>query len=95
VSDEGDIQAPSGDVIARGLTSAWERLGPLSTGAVATSLLLVTGGRLFGRAVGLGVGRRFGLSAAVGMLSLGLWLVTGPGKAANSEREGADRAADN
>jgi hypothetical protein len=29
------------------------------------------------------------------MLSLGLWLVTGPGKAANSEREGADRAADN
>ena len=92
MSDDGEIQAASGDAIARGLSSAWERLGPLSTGAVATSLLVVTGGRLLGRAVGLGAGRRLGLSAAVGLLSLGLWLLTGPGKADDTEREGADGA---
>ncbi len=94
MSDKGEIQAASGDVIARGLSSAWERLGPLSTGAVATSLLVVTGGRLLGRAVGLGAGRRFGLSAAVGLLSLGLWLLTGPGKADDTESGGADGVAD-
>lgn len=95
VNEEAGIQRLPGDMIAGGLRSAWERLGPLSTGAVATSLLLVTGGRLITRALGLGPGRRFGLSAAVGVLSLGLWLLTGPGTAADSQAEDAEHAPAN
>ena len=86
MSDVGEIQETPKDMIARGLGSAWERLGPLSAGAVATSLLLVTGGRLLSRAVGLGIGRRLGLSTVAGLLSLGLWLVAGPGDVDNRGR---------
>jgi hypothetical protein len=70
-------------MIARGLTSAIDRLGPLSVGAVATSLLLVTAGRILRLALGAGARRRLGWSSAAAFSTLGLWLLTGPGDASD------------
>ncbi|HSG81210.1 MAG TPA: hypothetical protein VLC48_03095 [Gemmatimonadota bacterium] len=82
-----ELEAAAEGVVARGLASAMERLGPLSVGAVTTSLLLVTGGRILRYALGAGVSRRLGWSSAAALLTLGLWLLTGPGDAHESAQD--------
>ena len=90
MNEESGLEPVSEGLLGRGLSSAWEQLGPLSVGAVASSLLLVSGGSLVRRLLGAGVGRRLGWSTTVALLSLGLWLVAGPGGADEPGDGGAD-----
>lgn len=85
-------EAGSGGVLGRGLASAWERLGPLSTGAVASGVLLVAGGRVLRRALGSHRSRRLGWSVLAALVPLGLWLLTEHGGTNEGEQRGADRA---
>jgi hypothetical protein len=92
MNEESGLEPVSEGMLGRGLSSAWQQLGPLSVGAVASSLLLVTGGRLLGRVLGVGAGRRLGWSTTVALLSVGLWLVAGPGGADEPDGGAADES---
>lgn len=77
-------------IVDRGL-GAWDRLGPLSAGAVAASLLAVGVGRLLGLLVGRGARRSFGWSAVGALVPLALWLLTASD---DDRREAAGQGAD-
>ncbi len=67
----------SGDPI----DSLWQRLAPLSTGAVAGGLVIVGATSLLRRALGARYGRRLSWGGALALIPLGLWLFLRDGRA--------------
>lgn len=73
------------EVIDLGVGHFWDRLSPLSAGAVASGVVIVSACTLLRRA--LGFNRRGGLGwlTAAALVPLGLWLLAGTGDGETAE----------
>jgi hypothetical protein len=80
--------------LERGLGPAWEKLGPLSAGAVVSSVVIVGAGSLLRRALGSRYGRALGWLSAAALLPLGVWLLAEVTKEENPERGSGDARAE-
>ncbi len=81
VDEDVALEAMTDAVIERVVGPAWERLGPLSAGAVAGSFALVGARGLLRRLMGRRYGRILSWAGAVALVPVALWLLSG------SERE--------
>jgi uncharacterized membrane protein len=84
------IEAVSESFLGRGVASTWERLAPLSAGAVATSVVIVGARAVLRRAVGRGGARALGLLAAASLVPLGLWWLSEPVDSEGPEQGSAE-----
>lgn len=75
--DLGMLDAIGDGAIGRGLVSVWERLAPLSVGAVASGVAILAGGSLLRRALGSTRGRGLRWVGVAALVPLGLWLWAG------------------
>jgi hypothetical protein len=72
--------------VGRGLVAGWEKLSPLSAGAVVTSLLVVGAAAALKRSLGRGASRTLGLLGTAVAVPLVLWLLSGDDES-RAERE--------
>ena len=61
--------------LQRGLSSAWERVAPLSVGAVVSSAVIIAASAVLRRALGPKA-RLLGWAGTIAVLPLGAWLLT-------------------
>jgi hypothetical protein len=74
--------------LQRGLSSVWERIAPLSVGAVASSVAIIAASAVLRRALGPKA-RLLSWAGTIVVLPLGAWLLT-----RRDERTGSDATAD-
>lgn len=94
VDEEATLQVMTDAVIDRVVGPAWERLGPLSAGAVAGSVAIVGARGLLRRLFGRRYGRIISWLGAVSLVPVVLWLLSGNGSQDDSEPQAEDSTAD-
>ncbi len=82
MSDE--LTTTGGSPLQRGLASVWERVAPLSVGAVASSVAIIAASAVLRRALGPKA-RLLSWAGTVVVLPLGVWLLTRKEDTASSE----------
>ncbi len=85
-------EAITNALFERVLGPAWERLGPLSTGAVAGSLAIVGARGLLRRVLGRRYGRTLSWVGALALVPVAVWLLAGGSGAVSSGQD--DEAGD-
>jgi len=89
--DEGAaLEAMTDALVERVLGPAWERLGPLSAGAVAGSAALVGARGLLRRLFGRRYGRIISWVGAAALVPVALWLLSGKERAEDSEPQAGE-----
>lgn len=88
--EDSAAEAMTDALIDRALGPAWERLGPLSAGAVAGSVAIVGARGILRRLFGRRYGRIVSWVGAAALVPVALWLVSGNEKA----KDLAPRAGD-
>jgi threonine/homoserine/homoserine lactone efflux protein len=78
--------------LERGLHSAWEQLGPLSVGAVISSVVVVGASALLRRALG-SKRHLLGWAGAAALLPIGLWLLSAGGEGGDAEHASDEASA--
>ncbi|MGD2216388.1 MAG: hypothetical protein PVJ64_06515 [Gemmatimonadales bacterium] len=91
VDEDAALEAMTGALIDGVVGPAWERLGPLSAGAVAGSVVLVGARGLLRRLFGRRYGRIISWVGAVSLLPVALWMLSGNQRAKDSEPQGDDK----
>lgn len=75
--EEQALEKITDGVLDRGLGSVWERLAPLSAGAVASGAVIVAAGAVLRRALDPERGRGLRWLGLATLVPLGLWLLAG------------------
>ena len=65
-------------VLDIGVAQVWERIAPLSTGAVASSVVIVAGGAVLRRAFRMMNGRSLAWIGLAATVPVSLWILTRP-----------------
>jgi hypothetical protein len=89
VDEEGALEEATEALLERVFGPAWERLGPLSAGAVASSVAIVAARGLLRRVFGRRYGKYLSWAGAVVLVPVALWLFGGE-DAKNGGRENID-----
>lgn len=93
VDEDAALEAMTGAVIERVVGPAWERLGPLSAGAVAGSVALVGARGVLRRLMGRRYGRILSWVGAVALVPVALWLLSGSERENEQEPQADDDSA--
>lgn len=89
-ADEGAVESVTEAVLDRVLGSAWERLGPLSAGAVASSFVIVGARAALRRVLGRRYGKLVSWAGAIALVPVALWLLGGNDGKKNGGLENVD-----
>jgi hypothetical protein len=93
LDEEAALEAMTDGLIDRVVGPAWDRLGPLSAGAVAGSVVIVGARGLLRRLFGRRSGRIISWAGAAALVPVALWLLSGNERTKDSEpRAGEDGA---
>jgi hypothetical protein len=93
VDEDAALEEMKDALFERVLGSAWERLGPLSAGAVAGSVVIVGARGLLRRLFGRRYGRVLSWVGAAALVPVALWLLTGNEVPEESEGQAGDEGA--
>ncbi|NIN70853.1 MAG: hypothetical protein GTO46_02735 [Gemmatimonadetes bacterium] len=91
VDEDTALEAMTEELMDRVVGPAWERLGPLSAGAVAGSVAIVGARGLLRRLFGRRYGRILSWLGAVSLVPVALWLLSG----SEGEKDSEPQAEDN
>lgn len=92
--EDGAMEAMSDALIDRVVGPAWERLGPLSAGAVAGSVAIVGARGFLRRVFGRRYGRIMSWVGAAALVPVALWLLSGNERAKDQELQAGEDGAD-
>lgn len=91
--EEAALEAMTDELIDRVVGPAWERLGPLSAGAVAGSVAIVSARGLLRRLLGRRYGRIISWAGAIALVPVALWLLSGNERARETKPQADDENA--
>ncbi|UCC73129.1 MAG: hypothetical protein JSV86_00765 [Gemmatimonadota bacterium] len=92
--EQASLEAMTDALFDRVLGPAWEQLGPLGAGAVASSVAIVGARGLLRRVFGRRYGRLVSWVGAVALVPVALWLLSGNAKGEGSEEPGVAEESD-
>ncbi len=92
--EDAAMEAMSDALIDRVVGPAWERLGPLSAGAVAGSVAIVGARGFLRRVFGRRYGRIISWVGAAALVPVALWLLSGNERAKDQELQAGEDGAD-
>ena len=92
--EDSAMEAMSDALVDRVVGPAWERLGPLSAGAVAGSVAIVGARGFLRRVFGRRYGRIMSWVGAAALLPVALWLLSGNERANDLKPQAGDDGAD-
>jgi hypothetical protein len=93
VDEDTALEAMTDELMDRVVGPAWERLGPLSAGAVAGSVAIVSARGLLRRLMGRRYGRIMSWVGAVALVPVALWLLSGNEREKDLELQAEDNTA--
>jgi hypothetical protein len=92
--EDATMEAMTDALIDRVVGPAWERLGPLSAGAVAGSVAIVGARGFLRRVFGRRYGRIMSWVGAAALVPVALWLLSGNERVKDPEPQANDDGAD-
>jgi hypothetical protein len=93
VDEDAALESMTDQLMDRVVGPAWERLGPLSAGAVAGSVAIVGARGLLRRLFGRRYGRIISWVGAVSLVPVALWLLSGNEREKDLEPQAEDKTA--
>ncbi|UCC82377.1 MAG: hypothetical protein JSW46_15530 [Gemmatimonadota bacterium] len=90
VDEDTALEAMTDELMDRVVGPAWDRLGPLSAGAVAGSVAIVSARGLLRRLLGRRYGRIISWVGAVALVPVALWLLSGNQRASDLKPQADD-----
>jgi hypothetical protein len=90
VDEDAALETMTDELLDRVVGPAWERLGPLSAGAVAGSVAIVSARGLLRRLLGRRSGRIISWVGAVALVPVALWLLSGDPRVRDTKPQADD-----
>ncbi len=90
VDEDAALETMTDELLDRVVGPAWERLGPLSAGAVAGSVAIVSARGLLRRLLGRRYGRVISWVGAVALVPVALWLLSGDPRVRDTKPQADD-----